>query len=726
MKKHILVAALLVAGSQWSCQKKEDNTSASTTFPTTTNTPTSSNFNELLTRAYTKDYIGEPKIYYGASYYPETWDTTEIERDIAYMKELNMNVVRMAEFSWAKMEPQEGKYDFTWLHKIIDKLHANGISVILGTPTATPPIWLIEKYPDIMATEPDGQVKEHGVRRDYNPSSANYRKASYRICEKMAQEFGKKPGVIGWQTDNEFSLEMDYSEQTRKEWIKWLEKEYKTIENLNQIWATDLWSQTYQRFDQIPMPKMDIWFHPSLKFAWKRFCSHQIVTFQDEQIIAIRKHSDLPITHDATPSNELNMADLFKHLDFMATNNYHSFEAYDKIVSNYDRMRGYHKGRHWLFETAPNHSGGGVRGQIWYLHQPKGSLHAALWLNYALGGQGAMYWLWRQHRAGQEMVHGAVLHAWGKPFANFEDLKKLGADLKKTSDFQMNAPVAPAQIAILYDHEANMGFSIEEHANGIRYYTDFTYRFYLPLQQSHLHRDVINVYDDLTRYKVLFMPILPVVRPALRNKIKEWVNNGGTLIIGPMTGYRNEEWAANTKFSMGDFEEWFGINVETRLPIGTSIRPAESPTILQFNKPLNLPETQCFLWSEALSSATGEVLATYKNSDHEGKPAIIKNKVGKGNVVLLGTDPGKEALAQLLLQEAAAQGIQPIATGDKGMVVVPRKGEKEKGFIVVSYENRTQKITINGIKGAKDLLTGKTIESDNLTLAPYQVLVIQQ
>ncbi len=673
---------------------------------------------------YNQSPIPADKIYYGASYYPETWPEENLDKDIERMKELSMNVVRMAEFSWSMMEPQEGQFDFKWLERIMDKLHANGISVILGTPTATPPAWLWEKHPEIGALGETGLREYHGARKSYDYNNETYRQYAVRIAGRMAEALGQHPALIGWQIDNELSMKADYSASSEEKWHDWLKAKYGSIDTLNQIWATALWSQTYDKFEQIPMPRSWTWHHPSLRLEWKRFLSESVVNFQNLQVAAIRRHSSRPITHDTMPGQSTNYEALMSDLDFMAVNNYHSFEAYGRVVSNYDRMRGYKKGMHWLFETAPNNSGGGKEGKTWFLHQPDNSLHAALWMNYALGGQGAIFWLWRQHRAGQEMPHGAIIHSWGKPAANYEDLKKLGADLQKSSDFLLNAKVPPAEIAIFYSHEADMGLRIEEYANDIRYYQDWTYRFYLPLQDQYLHRDVLMPGADISRYKLLFIPLMPIIPDDLRERLRPWVEAGGILVAGPMSAYRTPYWTSYTDHAMGDLEEWFGIEVESRIPVGTKRRPAEIPLMLQFADDTGIPEAEAGLWSEALSSENGTVLARYRNGMHGQQPAIIENKVGKGKVVLLGTGPGRDAMGLLLKKYAAEQGITPVATGQPGLLAVPRKGNGQEGFILDNISPEAVEIRLPDGQ-YQDILSEETYEAKN-ELAPYEVRVLKK
>ena len=669
------------------------------------------------------NYIGSRQLYYGAAYYPEAWNMIGVEEDIRRMKELRMNVVRMAEFSWSLMEPSEGKFDFDWLHKIIEQLHSHGIHVILGTPTATPPAWLGEKYPTIYRIEENNNRLTHGGRRNCNYASTMYRKYCEKICLRMAMEFGNKPGVIGWQIDNEFNYAPDYGNETKKRWHAWLQKRYGSIQNLNNLWCTQLWSQSYSSFTQIPMPTSGVWHHPSLQMAWYRFTNDMILEFQQIQVDAIRKYSSLPITHDGMPGQKINYEKIFDGLDYMAVNNYHSFEAYDRIQSNYDRMRGYGKGMFWLFETAPNYSGGGEKGNTWFLHQPDGSMRAALWMNYAMGAQGAMFWLWKQHWAGHEMPHGAIISSWNKPAANYDDLRNLGIELEKYSHILMDNPVAPAQAAIIWSHENLFAFSFEEYANGINYYSDWTYRFYRSIADVYLHRDVITPQTNISQYKLLCVPLMPFISEHLRLEIKKWVEQGGVLLLGPMSAYRTEEWTSFTQAALGDMEEWTGITVDSRIPIGTKRRDKEIPLMLNYTDS-SLPESsEASLWSEALSSRMAKVLATYNSGMHKNKPAIMESTFGKGKIVFLGTDPGTEVYQALVIKYAKEAGINMLlASGDKGVVIVPRTGDKEL-LIVVNIANETKNILLQE-HYTMDMISGQHLQNNSITLSPFQVMLL--
>jgi len=655
------------------------------------------------------------KILYGAAYYPEVWPQKEMDKDIKYMKELNMNVMRIAEFAWVLMEPEEGRYEFDWLHNIIEKLNENDIYVILGTPTAAPPAWLTEKYPEVLPVDENGVQKTHGARRHYTYNSKKYQELSGKIAEKMALEFGDKPGVIAWQIDNEFGMTRDHSDLNKKAWHSWLKERYDSIEKLNQAWGTKLWSQKYDSFSRIPTGKTDIHHHPSLMFNWKRFISDSAVNYQQIQVEKIRKHSDLPVMHNMMPGQRTDYYKLNKDLDLVATDMYHSYQIYWRIASNYDRMRGFNKGPHLLLETAPNNAGGDV---TYFIHRPPGAVRAAVWMNHALGGQASLYWLWRQHSSGQEMTHGAVLHAWGKPFANYETLCRIGKELKANSQFLLDNPVKPAKIALMYSHEAEMGLREEPYLQNVDgFYKTWAQKAYKPVQDSFLHRDVIGPEAEITEYEILIISYIPYIPQTTRKKLKEWVKQGGTLVLGPMAGYRDKEWTAFTDKALGNLEEWMGINVEARLPFDDQESPL-APVKLKWRDGDKLPVN---LWGDILSSDKGTVLARYQNSYVDNKPAVVENEVGSGKVVLLGTDPGPHKAQELFLRLGAEKNISPVVTGESGVIAAPREGETG-AVILVNVSSEDKKIKL-GQKG-RDRLTNTT-KCGTITMSPYEVIVLE-
>ena len=662
------------------------------------------------------------KAYYGAAYYPEVWPMESVSDDIKRMTELSINVVRMAEFAWVQMEPREGEYCFDWLHRVIDQLHTADIDVILGTPTATPPAWLATEHPEIFCVDEDRVRRTHGARRNCDYNCDAYLKYSEAIVTELAEEFGCKPGVVAWQTDNELGLSESFSSQSEEAWHRWLEQRYGTISALNEAWGTEPWSQRYDSFDQIPMGTKRVSHHPSLRLSWYRFTTDSACRFQQLQIDAIRKHSDLPITHNTMPGQKIDYYALCKDLDFVSVDCYHDYQYYWRIASNYDRMRGFGKGPHILMETAPNNSGGAT---TWLIHPLKGSVRAAIFMNHALGGQGSLYWLFRQHRSAQEMTHGSIISAWGEPTVNYPELAQIGSELQRSSAFLLQNPVPKAQIGIVYDHESHVGLTIEPYINGKQpYYAEWSERFYRPLQDAHLHRDVIPQDADFRGYKVIVAPMLPYVSEGTVLKLKEFVEAGGTLILGPMTGYRDQEWTAHTDHGMGRLEDWMGIAVEARVPLGGASGD-DARVELEFEDGSRSPVT---LFGDTLRTDTGRVLAKYRGGLVDSANAIILSDVGLGRVLLLGTDPGPTKLEELYRSVSEECGIQPVITGDKGVISVPRSRRDDRsdspvrsGTVLVSISSDERRVCIKD--PSVDILTGREVKGE-IAISPYEVLIL--
>ena len=263
------------------------------------------------------------RILLGANYYPEDWDADLIDSDIEKMKECGFNVVRIAEFAWKKMEPSEGNYSFEWLHNVVDKMKAAGIGVIMGTPTATPPSWLIKKYPDIAMLSRDGIRTSHGGRRHCCSENPNFLRESARIVERLAKEFGSDDGVIGWQIDNEIYHFGDgcCCEYCMNAFHRHLSEKYGDAEGVNKAWNLNLFSQAYDEIEDIPAP-FHAWHNPHIKLEWNLSHRNGHARFVHMQADIIRKYSKAPIGTDTMPVNGFDYRELNAPLDVAQFNHY--------------------------------------------------------------------------------------------------------------------------------------------------------------------------------------------------------------------------------------------------------------------------------------------------------------------------------------------------------------------------------------------------------------------
>jgi beta-galactosidase len=404
------------------------------------------------------------QFWHGAAYYPELWKD-KIDEDLRLMKDAGINVVRIAEFAWSAVEPEEGRHDWNWLDETFEKCRHANIKVILCTPTPTPPRWMSLKYPDILRIDVDGQAFNHGSRQHVSHTSPTYRHFSRQITQKLAERYGRHPALVAWQTDNEFlcGVDADFSPSAEIAWHEWLKQKYGTIENLNDKWQTYIWSEDYPTFESVMMPKKTPFdafpgaHHAALAADWARFLSHTVVAFQQEQVDIIRKHSDHPITHNHIQQNRVSNEDLFAPLDFASTDFYQAHDGMPDTFRRLDSMRGAKMKPdgstlpYCIMETSPSHNGSRIPGHK--THPPR-FLRAEAALMLGFGGNAFCYWLWRQQQSGVESCHGSVITAWGTPSVCWNDVKSVTELIQKIGPMLQEIPPAKADVALHESHNA--------------------------------------------------------------------------------------------------------------------------------------------------------------------------------------------------------------------------------------------------------------------------------
>jgi len=645
--------------------------------------------------------------YYGAAYYPEDWPLEQIDDDIALMKEAGMNVMRIGEFAWSRMEPQEGQYDFGWLHLAVEKLTAAGIGVVMGTPTCTPPAWLYERYPESIVVDHKGVRCQHGGRVHACPNSPIYRGHVDRIVTKMAEEFGRHPGIIGWQIDNELH---PYRERgcccpaCHRAFHDWLRARFGTVEALNAAWGTDLWSQTYQSFSQIPFPRVDTWHHPSLITAWADFQSDSIVDFAAYQAQIIHRLTDHPVGTDMMPFATLNYYDMHQSLDMAQINHYRDESNLWEIGFWMDMMRTLKDRPFWNTETATAWFGAGAAGGL----KPPGFCRANSWLSFALGGEATLYWLWRTHWSGQELMFSGVVSSCGRPLHIYNEVKEIAAGLRASGEFLRGTKPVSSGLAMHFSGRANNMFLGQPMVQGLNYEKKI-YESYHPLIQAQLRPDVIDPAKPLDAYRVVFTPYLPALdEGGLRERLQAWIAAGGTWVAGPLTDVRTVDGAKYTRAPYGSLEEWAGIYGKYQIPGDPhqfGLQWADGRT------------GKCSTWFDGFELRGAEALATYTEGPCAGLAAVTRIKMGKGQIIVLGTALSPEDL-QHVLQTA---GAQPVAQASSNLLVVPREGVAGKGAVIVELENKPAMLTLD--RPVTDLISGKRLEG-TAELAPYTVMVL--
>lgn len=651
-------------------------------------------------------------LYLGAAYYPEDWDASEIPEDIRKMKEAGLNVVRMGEFAWSKMEPEPGKYDFGWLHDVVDRLADAGIRTILGTPTATPPIWLSRMYPDVLTEYESGRRAVHGGRRHCCSNNPHYREYARRITREMAASFARDPHVMGWQVDNEIYAWNGgcYCPECLRAFHAYLRREYGTVEAINRAWNLNLFSQRYDSIDEIPPPR-DAWHNPHLRMEWLIFQNRSHLEFVKMQADILREYTAAPIGTDMMPVNGLDYEEMAQVMDVMQFNHYHTREDLWSAAFWFDFIRPLKERPFWNTETAACWNGS---TEIAQNIKPEGFCRVNSLLPVALGGEANLYWLWRTHSAGHELVHGALLYPSGRPYHILNEVRQTAADLREARDFIRGTKVQ-TQVALHFTSRNWNMFLAQSVLSGFDYPSSVIQDIYRPLVEAGYRPDVIGKSADLSRYKVLFSPFMLTLEDGdLPERIAAWVKAGGTWVAGPMTDIRNRVGANYTHAPFGMLEELTGVRGLYQIP--------DREGYLQASWKDGETFTGGKIYSVFADDPDALVRLTEGHSALVGKPILLKKSVGKGSVILLGTVPSPEDMRKIIDMACGGQGLVPLRLQGK-IVAVPRKGEGIEGLILMECGGEAGACDLPA--PMRDILTGKQYDG-RVSLSPYEVLMLEK
>ena len=598
----------------------------------------------------------------GVCYYPEHWPESMWANDAKEMKELGLKYVRIGEFAWSRLEAEDGVYTFDWLDRAIETLNNEGLQVILGTPTATPPKWLIDKFPSILPVDINtGVTRGFGSRRHYDFSSEDYLRESLRISELMAERYGDHKGVVGWQTDNELACHdttHSGSENAKKAFQAWCKQRYGTVEKLNADWGNVFWSMEYQNFEAIELPILAVTeTNPAHRLAYHRFSSDQVIHFHDEMIKVIRKHAvNQWVTHNFIPLVDTQTDDfaLAKNLDFVSYDNYplgrsdlffadrpaEEFKPYmrtghpDFSSYHFDQTRGISKGNFWIMEQQP----GPVN---WANHNPRpedGMVRLWSWQAFAHGADCVCYFRWRQAPFAQEQMHAGVKRNDNSKAQAWYEIESVRDEVQKVP-----LPVGEkveTKVAIL-THKQNQWVS-EIERQGDSYKQDqVEFEYYTALRQLGLEVSFISPNCDFTPYQLIVAPTQPIVDQALIDKCK---TASAHFVFGPRSGGKTNEFNLAPNLPPGLIQQLVPVKV-----LSTETTRPDCADQLSFAGNDFLSNR----WSEELEvSDECEVNAFYQS----GKPAAAT----KDRFTYVATLSCNEFLVSLFEQLANQMGLKTI------------------------------------------------------------------
>jgi beta-galactosidase len=661
--------------------------------------------------AETDHPLPDSRLHLGAAYYPEHWPEERWPEDIRLMRAAGLTVVRMAEFAWSTMEPSEGKFKFEWLDRAINLLAAVGIDTVLGTPTAAPPAWLVSKYPDLLAVDENSRRVQFGNRCHYCVNSPEFYTAAQNIVRAIAEHFGSNPHVIGWQIDNEYNR-VCYCERCQKLFRDFLRKRYGSLDALNEHWSTSYWSQTYSSWEQIPIP---IGYHnPGLMLEFKHFITESYRTFQGEQLEVLRPHlrSGVWTTHNFMGWYDgYDHYDMAEDLDMVSWDWYVGTGYHDYLQSGaaHDLTRGFKRRNFWLIETQP----GNVNWTSVNNALNKGEARAMAWHAVAHGADAILYWQWRSALGGQEQYHGTLVDQSGQPRPFYEEAKQLGLEFQAASEL-LAGSVVKSRVAMLNCYDSRWSIGWQRHHNDFDYVAHFN-SYYRPLTTRNINVDIISADESLNGYKLIIAPALLIPDGERVAQLKEFVKDGGYLVLTARTGMKDEFNALLPSRQPGSLAEIAGVEVEEYYALLNPI-PVKG----------NLFQGTSKIWAERLKILDPNLtipVARYgaANGWLDDQVAITVHPYGKGMVYYVGAYLDEVSQQKLMDQILSTAGIQSVQT-PSGVEVRTRINSKgTEIFFVINHSRSEQMISLPW--PAHDHLNRQEVK-EKIKLPPYGIMIL--
>ncbi|MBN1559950.1 beta-galactosidase [candidate division KSB1 bacterium] len=648
-------------------------------------------------------YAPDGSMYIGVDYYPEHWPEERWATDIKLMKEAGFNVVRLAEFSWAKLEPREGVFDFAWLDRIMQMLAENDIYVILGTPTAVMPAWCA-KYPETLAMKADGTRIVWGGRKNNCFSSSIYRQLSRRITRAMAEHYKGAANLVGWQTDNEFGSTDCRCNLCRAEFQQWLQNKYKTLTELNRAWGTHFWGLTFASWDEIPIPddREGPWAisNPGASLDWMRFTSWLNVRFQDDQIKILREyHPDKFITHNFMGLYQnMDYYDLAKNLDVVSWDNYPTFGDDEEIHIPYssslaaDVMRGLKGGNFWIMEQTAGPHGWASFGR----NVRPGELAKICLQQLAHGADAQIWFRWRTCTAGREQYWHGLLGHDGLPLRRYEEAKGTASAYRKLEK-ELRGTSPKNDIAFIYDYDSMWALRIQPGYPGNSYQAAIS-RYYNALFRAGATADMIPPSADFSKYKIVFAPDLHILPDDVATRLDAFVKNGGILVTDCRTGVKDATGLAHARTLPGLLSPALGIRIEEYEAI---------PTELRYPVKGELGDFQARSHADWVIAEDASVVAHFETPWHmTGFSAVSQKHYGAGQGWYIGTVfEGDEFYDTLVKRVLAEANISPIITPPAGVETAVREDAGKKLLFIINHTDEAQVVDVPA--GKVDLLTGR-------------------
>lgn len=623
--------------------------------------------------------------YLGCAYYPEYWGRERVATDAKLMREAGINLTRIGEFAWARLEPADGKFTFDWLHEAVEMLGEHGINVMMCTPTAAPPAWLTCGHPDTLLINAEGRRLEHGTRRHYCYTSPTYRRYTKRIVEKLAKEFSRHRNVVAWQIDNEPDLVetgICYCEKCQAEFRAWLKARYGSVKTLNQRWGTGFWTTDYVVWNQVRLGRAN--HHISRQLDSRRFANEKLSDFilLQAEILKKQRPAWLVSTNlNGCVFTSLDYFKLFEKLDVACKDLYFDICTMDVNALIMEQFRSFKPGKkYWITETGAGMCGCGRPAHA-------GQFRAWLWSSYAHGGDAHVVFRWRTCLSGQEQELEGMLEHSGVPGHRYKAIQAAFLEMRKAKHGDL--PLPATSVAFVHDYDVQFAYQ-STGIGGIINYEQSLCELHREFYRRNVRTAIVPPTADLSGYRLVVLPSLVMVNETLAKNLKRFVAGGGVVLAVGQLGMRDAN--GNYLLNRGPdrVQDLFGVLINGGMYLHSCVGVDEtSATRRPFTVKLaGKLAGQAAVWLGDLEAVDCRVLAKVAEDTYRGQPAVVEKPTGKGLAIYCAMAKFDGKLVEYALKKA----------GVKALAGIPEHVEViQRGARTFTINHRDKPVRVNGI-----------------------------
>ncbi|KIZ18980.1 beta-galactosidase [Streptomyces natalensis] len=631
-------------------------------------------------------------IHFGGDYNPEQWPEEVWAEDLKLMKAAQVTMVTAGIFSWARVEPRPGEWDFGWFDRVLDGLARAGIAVCLATMTASPPPWLSRAHPEILPEGPDGQRRWPGGRQHYCPSSPVYRAHAVRLVEQLAARYAGHPALAMWHVGNEYGCHTRqcFCEVSADDFRRWLRERYGSIEALNEAWSTAFWSQGYGDFDEVLPPRTAPTFpNPTQQLDYLRFSDAALRDcYLAEKEVLERLTPGVPVTTNLMPQHK--PVDAFAwsaHMDVMALDFYQDpYVPDDHIRAGYvfDLMRSARDGQPWLLlEQAP----GAVNWRPRNGPKPPGAMRLWSWQAVAQGADAVLFFQWRQSLGGAEKFHSAMLPHGGTDTRIHREVTALGRELASLPEIAGSR--SRAEVALLADWHSWWALEVDSKPSTALDHSQIALAHYRPLFEANVPCDIVPPQRELTGYRLVIVPNLYLLTARDAARLAAYVRGGGQLVVSFFSGIVDEHDRVHPGGCPAPLRELLGLRVEEFWPL-------DAGRTVAIGGGDGVYTGAGDLWSEAVDLEGARALASFTDGELAGRPAVTRHAYGRGAAWYVATRLEPRLMRALLDAVRAAAGVAPVLPGlpDGVQATVREDPEGRYGRFTFLLNHRTEPVEV--------------------------------